>query len=48
MLEFKELRWWSLEEIEKSREEFAPRSLAGELRKLIELGPPKHATDVGV
>jgi hypothetical protein len=43
-----DLRWWTLVEIEASRETFAPRSLAALLRELIERGPPTTPIDVGV
>ena len=43
-----ELRWWTLEEIDRSTETFAPRRLARFLRELIELGSPAEPIDVGV
>lgn len=43
-----ELRWWTLDEIERSSEVFAPRELAARLRELLEHGPPPEIVDVGV
>ena len=42
-----EHRWWTLDELERSEDEFAPRSLATHLRELIERGPPAAPVDVG-
>ncbi|MGH3133598.1 MAG: NUDIX hydrolase [Gaiellaceae bacterium] len=42
------IRWWTLEEIERSEELFAPRRLAELLRGLLEDGPPEELLDVGV
>jgi 8-oxo-dGTP diphosphatase len=42
-----EVRWWTLDEIEASEEEFAPTRLAGLLRTLIADGPPGEPIDVG-
>jgi double-stranded uracil-DNA glycosylase len=39
--------WWTLDEIERSKDEFAPRSLATHLRELVEHGPPDSPIDVG-
>ncbi len=39
--------WWTVDEIEQSRDEFAPRSLATRLRELIADGPPDAPVDVG-
>ena len=39
--------WWTVEEVEQSRDEFAPRSLAARLRELIAHGPPDAPVDVG-
>jgi hypothetical protein len=41
------VRWWTLEEIEESEEEFAPTRLAGLLRALLADGPPGEPIDVG-
>ncbi|HET7855855.1 MAG TPA: NUDIX domain-containing protein [Gaiellaceae bacterium] len=43
-----ELRWWALEEIDRSREVFAPRRLGRYLRDLVEQGVPAEPIDVGV
>ena len=42
-----EHRWWTVDEIERSEDEFAPRSLATRLRDLIAHGPPNTPVDVG-
>jgi 8-oxo-dGTP pyrophosphatase MutT (NUDIX family) len=44
----REQRWWSVDEIERSSAEFAPRRLAALLRSLIADGPPSPAVDAGV
>jgi len=41
-------RWWSLDEIARSDEAFAPRTLARRLRELLEHGPPAEPVDVGL
>ncbi len=41
------VRWWTLDEIEASEEEFAPSRLAGLLRVLLTDGPPDEPIDVG-
>jgi ADP-ribose pyrophosphatase YjhB (NUDIX family) len=43
-----EVRWWTLDELEASRETFAPRRLARLVRDLLESGPPAEPIDVGV
>ncbi|MEV4539003.1 NUDIX domain-containing protein [Asanoa sp. NPDC049518] len=43
----RECRWWSLDEILRSTEEFAPRDLAGRLDDLFQQGPPERPIDVG-
>lgn len=43
----REYRWWSLDEIRQSTEEFAPRDLAARLDNLITGGPPAHPVEVG-
>jgi G:T/U-mismatch repair DNA glycosylase/8-oxo-dGTP pyrophosphatase MutT (NUDIX family) len=43
-----EQRWWTLPELEASRELFAPTRLARLLRELVEHGPPPEPVDVGV
>ena len=42
-----EHRWWTLDELERSEDEFAPRALASHLRELIARGPPAAPVDVG-
>jgi 8-oxo-dGTP pyrophosphatase MutT (NUDIX family) len=44
----REQRWWSVEEMERSAQEFAPRRLAALLRSLIADGPPSPAIDTGL
>lgn len=44
----REIRWWTLEEIEASSATFAPRRLAVLLRDLLESGPPPEPIDAGV
>jgi TDG/mug DNA glycosylase family protein len=41
-------RWWSVDELAASREEFAPRRIADALRHLLDQGPPPEPIDVGV
>ena len=48
MMDFQELRWWKLEELEVSGEIFAPRRIAKFMRELVEKGPPTTPFDVGV
>ena len=43
-----EVRWWRLDEIERSDERFAPRRLAPLVRGLLRDGPPPEPIDVGV
>jgi TDG/mug DNA glycosylase family protein len=42
-----EHRWWTIDELERSEDEFAPRALAALLRELIAHGAPKTPVDVG-
>jgi ADP-ribose pyrophosphatase YjhB (NUDIX family) len=42
------IRWWTLEELESSEEQFAPRRLGELLRALLRDGPPSEPVDVGV
>jgi 8-oxo-dGTP pyrophosphatase MutT (NUDIX family) len=44
----REVRWWTVDEIEASGETFAPRRLAAVLRDLIRNGPPAEPRDTGV
>jgi 8-oxo-dGTP pyrophosphatase MutT (NUDIX family) len=43
----REYRWWSLDEIRRSTEEFAPRDLADRLDDLLTQGPPASPVEVG-
>ena len=43
-----EQRWWTIEEVEASRELFAPTRLPQLLRELVEHGAPAEPVDVGV
>jgi TDG/mug DNA glycosylase family protein len=43
-----ERRWWSVDEIARSRDVFAPRCLAAALRDLEQNGLPAKSVDVGV
>jgi 8-oxo-dGTP pyrophosphatase MutT (NUDIX family) len=45
---FRAFRWWSVEDIRKSSELFAPRRLADLLETLIRTGPPETPFDVGI
>ena len=42
------IRWWTVDELERSEELFAPRRLAELLRTLLRDGPPADPLDVGV
>lgn len=42
------IRWWSIEELDRSEELFAPRRLAELLRILLRDGAPTDPIDVGV
>jgi hypothetical protein len=42
------IRWWTIDELERSEERFAPRRLAELLRTLLRDGPPPEPVDVGV
>ena len=43
-----EIRWWTLEELEATDEELAPRRLPQLLRDLQANGPPREPVDAGV
>lgn len=43
----KEIRWWKVEDIERSKETFAPILLPSLLRDLVVNGAPKVPTDAG-
>jgi hypothetical protein len=43
-----DVRWWTLEELEASRETFTPARLPELLRDLRQNGPPSEPVEVGV
>jgi double-stranded uracil-DNA glycosylase len=43
-----EHRWWTLDELEATREKLAPRRLPSLLRELLRHGPPPEPIDVGL
>lgn len=43
-----DMRWWTVAEVEASSEEFAPRELGHQLRRLLESGPPSEPIEVGI
>jgi 8-oxo-dGTP pyrophosphatase MutT (NUDIX family) len=43
-----DVRWWRLDEVESSNEEFAPRRLGVLVRELLAGGPPVEPLDAGV
>lgn len=43
-----DIRWWSLDELATSDEDFAPRRLASLARTIIDHGPPTVPIDVGI
>jgi 8-oxo-dGTP pyrophosphatase MutT (NUDIX family) len=43
-----DVRWWTLDELERSDELFAPRRLAQHVRALLRDGPPAEPIDVEV
>ena len=43
-----DIRWWTLDEIERSGERFAPLRLGELIRALLRDGPPSEPIDVGV
>ena len=43
-----EVRWWTLDELNDTREELVPRSLPARLRTLFKEGPPPAPEDVGI
>ena len=47
-LAFRGFRWWSVEDIRNTSEQFAPRRLADLLESLIRTGPPEEPFDAGV
>ena len=44
---FLDLRWWTLEELESTTEEFGPVDLPTLARRLVEHGPPDRPLEVG-
>ena len=44
---FLRFKWWSLEEIGASEEQFAPATMAVHFESLVNNGPPLHPIDVG-
>jgi 8-oxo-dGTP pyrophosphatase MutT (NUDIX family) len=40
-------RWWSAEELERTRDRLVPGNLPALIRDLIEHGPPEHPIDIG-
>ena len=42
-----EQRWWTVDEITASGDDFSPRALGRQLRDLLEHGPPNEPVDVG-
>ena len=44
---FREFRWWSITEIQRSTEVFVPLRLADHLQHLLDAGPPTQPIDVG-
>ena len=45
---FRDLRWWTLEELEATTEELAPATLPELVRRLVEYGPPENPFAVDV
>lgn len=43
-----DIRWWTLDELAKSTEEFAPRRLLTLTLDIVRTGPPERPIDVGV
>jgi double-stranded uracil-DNA glycosylase len=43
-----EHRWWMLDELESTEDDFSPRRLPVFVRDLLENGPPREPVDVGV
>lgn len=48
MVDHRGFRWWDLEEIGKSKENFAPRRLYSLLQDLNKIGPPTFPVDAGI
>ena len=45
---FREFRWWSIDEIERSEETFAPRNIGELVREMAKYGPPAEPIAVGI
>jgi 8-oxo-dGTP pyrophosphatase MutT (NUDIX family) len=45
---FRSLRWWTVAELEATRDELSPRQLPLLIRRLVEEGPPPEPIEVGV
>jgi len=43
-----DIRWWAMDELAASNEEFAPRRLTSLARTIVDDGPPAAPIDVGV
>jgi len=43
-----DVRWWTLDELDATREELVPRVLPQRLRALLQHGPPPTPVDVGI
>ena len=43
-----DIRWWTVDEVTRSAESFAPRRLPALLAELMRAGPPPAPIDVGV
>lgn len=45
---FREFRWWTVDEIKASTDQFAPSRIADFIQNIIQHGPPAEPVDVGV
>jgi hypothetical protein len=43
-----DIRWWTLDELDASAEEFAPRRLPRLVREIVRRGPPDAHVDAGI
>lgn len=43
-----DIRWWTLDDLAKATDEFAPRRLPTLARHVVHIGPPERPIDVGV
>jgi 8-oxo-dGTP pyrophosphatase MutT (NUDIX family) len=46
--DLREWRWWSVAELEATRDELVPRDLAARVAALLADGPPDEVVDIGV